>query len=253
MKRFLKKIFTLGLGFLFLANLAGSPLIQAQGSVGGGTGAGGSVGGPRQLWKLADATTLIPSVVTFVLGTVSNPIANGYFTLLTVGTLTVDIALGIPFTQGSVLFVDGANNIAQDNANLFWDDTNNRLGIGTSTPGATLEVNGTQACTPSATQNITAGGGVTVTDCIMRVQGSGGAVTITATPNIADGTDGEIVTIQGDNDTNTLTIQDESNLTGSGVQMRGGLDCVLGKGDIIELTYDLGDDFWYATSECLDN
>jgi len=39
-------------------------------------------------------------------------------------------------TSGSVLFSNGTT-IAQDNANLFWDDTNNRLGIGTTNfPGS---------------------------------------------------------------------------------------------------------------------
>ena len=46
-------------------------------------------------------------------------------------------------TNGSVLFYDGTN-IAQDNANLFWDDTNNRLGIGITTPNTLLEVSGDQ-------------------------------------------------------------------------------------------------------------
>ena len=32
-------------------------------------------------------------------------------------------------TTGSVLFVGAASALAQDNANFFWDDTNNRLGI----------------------------------------------------------------------------------------------------------------------------
>jgi hypothetical protein len=45
-------------------------------------------------------------------------------------------------TSGSVLFSNGTT-IAQDNANLFFDDTNNRLGIGTSSPQAKLEVFGT--------------------------------------------------------------------------------------------------------------
>jgi hypothetical protein len=44
-------------------------------------------------------------------------------------------------TSGSVLFSNGTT-IAQDNANLFWDDTNNRLGIGTNTPLAPLHVKG---------------------------------------------------------------------------------------------------------------
>lgn len=37
-------------------------------------------------------------------------------------------------TTGSVLFVGSGATIAQDNANFFWDDTNNRLGIGTNSP-----------------------------------------------------------------------------------------------------------------------
>jgi hypothetical protein len=46
------------------------------------------------------------------------------------------------FTTGSVLFA-GPSLIAQDNANLFWDNTLNRLGIGTATPAEALEVVGT--------------------------------------------------------------------------------------------------------------
>ena len=34
-------------------------------------------------------------------------------------------------TKGSVLFAGSGGIISQDNANLFWDDSNNRLGIGT--------------------------------------------------------------------------------------------------------------------------
>lgn len=44
------------------------------------------------------------------------------------------------FTTGSVVFAGAAGIYAQDNANLFWDDTNNRLGIGGNTPTGRLDV-----------------------------------------------------------------------------------------------------------------
>ncbi len=43
------------------------------------------------------------------------------------------------FTAGSVVFSNGTI-ITQDNANFFWDDSNNRLGIGTSSPSEKLHV-----------------------------------------------------------------------------------------------------------------
>src|SRR3989344_7709159 len=43
-------------------------------------------------------------------------------------------------TAGSVLFAGTSGILQQDNANLFWDDTNNRLGIGTTTPAQLLHV-----------------------------------------------------------------------------------------------------------------
>ncbi len=43
-------------------------------------------------------------------------------------------------TTGSLLFVGASSALAQDNANLFWDDTNNRLGLGTAAPSYPLDV-----------------------------------------------------------------------------------------------------------------
>lgn len=50
-------------------------------------------------------------------------------------------------TNGSVPFADSASSLAQDNANFFWDDTDNQLGIGTNTPddSAILDVASTTA------------------------------------------------------------------------------------------------------------
>ena len=42
-------------------------------------------------------------------------------------------------TSGSVLFSNGTT-IAQKNSNFFWDNTNNRLGLGTTSPANTFDV-----------------------------------------------------------------------------------------------------------------
>jgi hypothetical protein len=58
---------------------------------------------------------------------------NGDFSTVTVSGLT----------QGSVIFAGTGGALSEDNANFFWDDANNQLGIGTSSPMATLHVAGT--------------------------------------------------------------------------------------------------------------
>ena len=56
-------------------------------------------------------------------------------------------------TSGSVLFSNGST-IAQDNANLFWDNTNKRLGIGTNAPTQSLDVRGVVTSTTSLVGNM---------------------------------------------------------------------------------------------------
>lgn len=43
-------------------------------------------------------------------------------------------------TQGSVLFAGASGVVSQDNTRLFWDDSNNRLGVGTNSPAVTLNL-----------------------------------------------------------------------------------------------------------------
>ena len=60
-----------------------------------------------------------------------------------------DLAIGDAVdggTEGSVAFFGSGGILAQDNANFFWDDANNRLGIGTTSPAAGtpgLDITGT--------------------------------------------------------------------------------------------------------------
>ena len=43
-------------------------------------------------------------------------------------------------TTGSVPFIGSDGGLTEDNLNLFWDDANNRLGIGTSSPDFSLHI-----------------------------------------------------------------------------------------------------------------
>jgi hypothetical protein len=60
--------------------------------------------------------------------------------LMADGTTSLGFVLPT-LTTGSVLFSNGTT-IAQNNANFFWNNANNRLGIGTTTPSYALHVSG---------------------------------------------------------------------------------------------------------------
>ncbi len=55
------------------------------------------------------------------------------------------------FTPGSVIFAGAGGALAQDNPNLFFDDTNNRLGIGNAAPTQPLDVTGNARATGTVT------------------------------------------------------------------------------------------------------
>lgn len=57
-------------------------------------------------------------------------------------------------TLGSVPFAGTAGVISQDNANLFFDDTNNRLGVGTNAPARTLDINGSSRLQGAVLQTV---------------------------------------------------------------------------------------------------
>lgn len=80
------------------------------------------------------------------------PIVGG-----TTGTLTADRGgTGTTtFAAGSVVFATTSGTYGQDNSNLFWDDSNNRLGIGTSSPTTTLFIQGKGGTNPFAVASST--------------------------------------------------------------------------------------------------
>jgi hypothetical protein len=59
---------------------------------------------------------------------------------VTAGGISTNSLTDTALTLGSVLFSGAAGLVTQDNAAFFWDDTNNRLGLNTTTPSNTLDI-----------------------------------------------------------------------------------------------------------------
>ena len=116
-------------------------------------------------------------LTTHVSGTL--PVTNGG-----TGTATA-------FTVGSVVFAGASGVYTQDNASFFWDDTNNRLGIGTTTPGSAIETNAAVAAaffvnpttvsanyTVPTNYNAMTAGPITVASGVVVTVGSGSVWTV---------------------------------------------------------------------------
>ncbi len=77
----------------------------------------------------------------------------------------------------------------------------------------------------------------------MLVAGDGGAIDITANPQIVDGADGAVLTLEGTSDVNTVLLED-----GNGLSLHLGYAATLKNGVAITLVYTEEDDIWRETS-----
>jgi hypothetical protein len=154
---------------------------------------------------------------------------------LTNGTASLDVAAGATANFDTSLTVDTEAVTLNQSVSTTDDVT-----------FADLALTGFLSTTPSGDQTIAAGTSITVANNIIRVVGDSGPVVSTATPFLASpAVDGVCVKLQGTNETNTVTIQDDSVIAGSELQLSHNQSFILGKGDMIELCYDLDDDDWY--------
>ncbi len=95
-----------------------------------------------------DTHAAVPSNVSWSTNTLTwtGTIASGTtWNGAAIGTAYGGTGTSTAFTAGSVHFSGAAGVYSQNNAQFFWDNTNNRLGIGTSSPGYLFTVSGTSS------------------------------------------------------------------------------------------------------------
>jgi hypothetical protein len=160
------------------------------------------------IWKAISLSQKIDQLsgVDFSNGTITNTPISGstgsFTTLSTSGNTTIGGNLSISgtttlgtittaLTQGSVAFAGASGVLTQDNTNLFWDDTNDRLGIGDNTPLAALTVGNGDVFQINSSGAIAAATGITSSGTITFSELGSGLVKSTAgvLSNAVAGTD----------------------------------------------------------------
>jgi len=135
---------------------------------------GGGGGGTLTL-----TTTGTGGASTYVAGVLNIPVYQSALTNPVTGTGTAT----------RVAFWDSASSVSSS-ANLYWDNSNSRLGVGTATPGARLQVNGS---------------GLTSGTTGLSVKDSGGTDNFTVADNGATFVRG-VLTISGSSASNSATL-----------------------------------------------
>jgi len=216
-------------------------------------------------------------------GTASNPIANGYFlnlnsvtsTITALASSTSVVAGSITdtaLTQNQILYA-GVGGLLSGSSNLIWNNGTGAMTVtGTFRVNGSTNINGSLTMTdtlgnsliiyrmvqtpPGSARNITVTG-ISSTDINnysnLLIQGSGGAVTITATPNIPTGANGQKLCLLGNSDANTITIQDDDVLASSGVKNQGNVNITLGSGDQVCYQYWTAKASWIMQTPYMDN
>jgi hypothetical protein len=183
------------------------------------------------------------NIVTLLAGkenSLGNPSVDGYVPSKSVAGVVTWIAPGggaeYPEGSGIPTIVDGSTwgaTIGVSSAENYSTENYGTTGMGdiVLNSGPTI-TNPTIYYTPRATGTVVAGTGITAT-MLSRFMyfNTTSAIDITADPQISNGTSGQIITIIGSSDTNTLTLDDAA-----GLRLTGQM--VLGIGDNITLLYE---------------
>ena len=148
------------------------------------------------------------------------------------GALVLEGGVGVEGNVNAGGNVEAAGNLAVGGNAAMGND----IAVDTVAVTAKVTFAGAVVTTPSDETQIAAGTGLTATHIqrsYLKVRGNSGAVDITANPQIAAGTAGQMLTLQGTDNTNTLKLDD-----GTGLVLAGGISFTLKSGHIIQFIYD---------------
>jgi hypothetical protein len=109
----------------------------------------GSSGSPLAVSAATSSTPGVVQVDNTTITAAAGIISVGAIAASAVTSGTLGVARGgtgaAAFTLGSIVFAGSSGVYTQDNANFFWNATNHRLGIGTTSPNSQIDVS---AATP---------------------------------------------------------------------------------------------------------
>lgn len=96
------------------------------------------------------AATYVGQTSITTLGTITTGVWNGTL----IGVTKGGTGTSTSFTTGSVVFAGASGVYSQNNANFFWDNTNNRLALGSTTTTETLNVLGNSLLLKTGTATV---------------------------------------------------------------------------------------------------
>lgn len=143
-----------------------------------------SFGGSTTIGGLLTASSLTTSAMTatsITTGSLTATNAVNAQTVTTSGAVTGASIVANNLTVGSVPFVGTGKVLSENNGKLFWNTTNNMLGIGNNAPGNTLEVSQTTANNNTAVSGIRLSGiaaatPVAATNKVLSINSTGDVV-----------------------------------------------------------------------------
>uniref|UniRef100_A0A6M3IT10 Uncharacterized protein n=1 Tax=viral metagenome TaxID=1070528 RepID=A0A6M3IT10_9ZZZZ len=200
----------------------------------------GVIKGAKNLWIMPDLITDLVRIGTSTdyLGIIPDPANND-----TLQIYTKDAAGYIAFNTGSTLFYSAVQifngksvywksadegeyfliTMGDNDATMAAGGTNDRnLIINMDAAGAEVQFNDETVFVPSATQTIDEVGDAILANAtnIIISNTTGGSLTLTSTPTIANGTAGQIIIIENVG-TQNIVIQDQDTLGSSNLQLTG--------------------------------